>query len=89
MNLPNLTKMTTLLLTTPGCKRVTKYLSPSATAKVTYQGRQDRRNRRHTVLVTLGTPNFAERKFIKLCQKAGEPFPVRKLQTYIPRRRAA
>lgn len=32
------------------------------------------------VLITIGRPNFAERKFIKDCKKAGEPFPVKKVQ---------
>lgn len=30
--------------------------------------------------LTLGRPNYLERKFIKDCQKAGEPFPVKKIQ---------
>lgn len=28
----------------------------------------------------MGAPNFAERRFIRLCFKAGEPLPVRKVQ---------
>lgn len=30
--------------------------------------------------LTIGRPNYAERKFIKLCQKAGEKFPIKKIQ---------
>ena len=33
-----------------------------------------------TFVVTYGRPNFRERAFIRLCQKAGEPFPVFKLR---------
>jgi hypothetical protein len=29
---------------------------------------------------TIGKPNYEEREFIKKCKKAGEPFPVKKIQ---------
>jgi len=32
------------------------------------------------MVLTIGRPNYAEREFIKLCKKAGEPFPVKKMQ---------
>lgn len=76
------------LHTTPGCKRVTKYISKKLTLKATFQRPVDKRDKASTVLITIGKPNFAERKFIDLCQKAGERFPVRKLQLHVPRSRA-
>lgn len=41
------------------------------------------------IALTIGKPNYAEREFIKLCQKANEPFPVKKLQlkVYNPKRK--
>lgn len=30
--------------------------------------------------LTIGRPNYSERKFIKQCVKAGEPFPIKKIQ---------
>lgn len=32
------------------------------------------------VTITRGKPNYIEREFIKACKKAGEPFPVKKVQ---------
>ena len=36
------------------------------------------------IILTIGKPNFAEREFIKLCKKAGEPFPVKNIQLKFP-----
>lgn len=64
-------------------KKATKYLSPTivinATRKV-YGGKINKRDKSIYVILKLGKPNFEERKFIKLCQKAKEPFPVKKIQ---------
>lgn len=69
----------------------TKYLSPRHTVRATrkvFRGRIDRRDRRVEIMFTDGEPNYHARKFIKLCQKAGETFPVRKIQlTPFPKRR--
>jgi hypothetical protein len=41
------------------------------------------------IVLTIGTPNFKERKFIKACKKAGEKLPLRKVQLrYAPKRKA-
>jgi hypothetical protein len=63
-----------------GYKRATKYLSPTLTIKATRQGKLDKRGRQMTVLVTFGRPNYREREFIKQAKKAGEPFPIKKVQ---------
>jgi hypothetical protein len=67
-----------------GAYRATAFASPSKTVKVTRVGTLDRRERNTYLRVTIGRPNYAERKFIKACQKAGEPFPVRKVQLSYP-----
>lgn len=61
-------------------RKATKYLSPTLVIKATLRGKRDRRNSADTVLVTVGSPNYLERQFIKNCKKAGEPFPVKKIQ---------
>lgn len=62
-------------------RKVVAYCSPTMTVKLTRQ-RLDRRASRHTYLLTIGRPNYAERKFIKTLIKAKEPFPVKKIQLY-------
>lgn len=61
-------------------RRATAYISPKLTVKATAQRRIDRRDWSATVLVTVGRPNTIERKFIKVCQKAGMCFPLRQIQ---------
>ena len=73
------------LMSDPGCRRVTKFISPKFTLKATYRGKRATLSRQHEILVTFGAPNYAENKFIKRCLKAGEAFPVKKLQLYRPK----
>lgn len=61
-------------------RRATAYISPVLTIKATAQRRQDNRDKSTTVLVTVGRPNFLERRFIKVCQKAGMAFPLSQIQ---------
>lgn len=62
-----------------GVRKATIYVSPKLTVKITRQ-HKDLRATHHTFLLTVGAPNFVERRFIKTCQKAGEKFPVKKTQ---------
>lgn len=68
------------IVTLGGAKKATKYISPRLIAKATRRHRPDRRCNHNEILVTIGTPNFAEQAFINACQTAGEPFPVKKIQ---------
>ena len=67
-----------------GARRATAYLRPTAVisaCRPCYRGRvANGRDTRATIVVKLGAPNFQERAFIKHCVKAGEPFPVKKIQ---------
>lgn len=36
------------------------------------------------ILFTDSRPNFENRKFIKICKRAGEPFPIKKIQLKFP-----
>lgn len=40
----------------------------------------DLRARAASVVLTVGVPGYLERDFIKAAQRAGEPFPVKKVQ---------
>jgi len=63
-----------------GYYRATKFVSDEFTVKATRQFKPDKRDRQESFIVTVGKPNYKERKFIALCKKAGETFPVRKIQ---------
>lgn len=63
-----------------GAKKATKYLSPKEVVKATFQGKRRKSDWNKTILITFGRPNYEERQFIKDCKKAGEPFPVKKIQ---------
>lgn len=72
-----------------GASRATKFISENETVtakRVMYRGRIDKRARRQTAVVSFGRPNHAERLFIRRCKKAGEPFPVKKIQLKFPTR---
>jgi len=61
-------------------KSIVKYVDPKTVVKITRKHRKYCREVSVTYLLTLGKPNYAERKFVKLCVKAGVSFPVSKLQ---------
>lgn len=75
------------------CHTATKYITPKFVIRATrivFNRKIDKRDRRMDIIFTAGEPNYHARKFIKLCERAGEPFPVRKVQlTKFPKRRAA
>lgn len=81
------TVINTLLLS--GARRATKYVSENFTIKASRMHRPDKRNRYTTLVVSIGAPNYEEREFIRKCKRAGEPFPVRKIQLKAwPKKRA-
>lgn len=69
-----------ILLSEPDIHTATKYIDPKTTVRGTFVGKRDRRSKRNTIALSIGTPNYAEREFIKQCNKSGEPFPVKKVQ---------
>jgi len=65
--------------------KATKYISPKLILRAvrkTYKAYKlgSRKGDNVEVHLTIGKPNYLEREFIKLCQKAHEPFPVKKVQ---------
>lgn len=70
-------------LGTPKCYRATKFLDEKRIVRVsakTYNGKVAAKNQNLECVLTIGRPNYLERDFIKKCKKAGEPFPVKKVQ---------
>jgi len=72
--------VTECLLESPNYRKATRFVSPKEVVKATRQCRFDSRAKTTTILVTFGAPNFVDRQFIKACKRAGEPFPVKKIQ---------
>ncbi len=70
------------LLSATGAHVATKYVSEKQVVRATRIFYRGSRPDRHSFEIRLqaSRPNFAERKFIKLCVEAGEPFPVKKTQ---------
>lgn len=76
-------------LLSSGARQALKVISPTEVLQATrlsYRGRFLPRNGVHVVL-TAGRPNYLARRFIKACKKAGEPFPVKKIQLRFPAKR--
>lgn len=61
-------------------RKATKFLGPNLVVKLTRQRKHSKRDSHRTFLLTIGKPNFEERKFVKECKKVGEAFPVAKVQ---------
>ena len=63
--------------------QATKYISPELVVRLT-KNRFNKKPRPITenisCTLTIGKPNYLEREFIKLCQDAKEPFPIKKVQ---------
>ena len=67
--------------------KATMYLSPKEIIRVTRtrftnpkSGKKYFERGNVELTLTIGKPNYAEREFIKLCLKAKEPFPIKKIQ---------
>lgn len=62
--------------------RATKFLSPKLIVRAVRKTFDKRILTRGNVEITLtiGRPNYVEREFIKECQEAKEPFPVKRIQ---------
>jgi hypothetical protein len=75
----------------PDVKTATKYVTPKLTVRLTAQQSRHRRSnqRRITTLLSVGAPNYAEREFIRDCKRAGETFPVARVQIKLRRRTRA
>jgi hypothetical protein len=72
--------------------KATKYLAPNVVVNATRivkGGRIDGRDASAEIYVKVGKPNFLERQFVKAAIKAGQTFPIRKVQIKaLPKRRS-
>lgn len=73
-------KVVEALLSNIGVRQAVAYVAPNFVVKATRQRKPTKRTRSETFLLTVGVPAYLEKRFIKACLKAGEPFPVRKVQ---------
>jgi hypothetical protein len=78
--LTDLPKLFDELLVDERVHKATKYVSEKSTIKVTRVGKPDKKDTRLEFKVTMGKPNYLERLFISDCIKAGEKFPIKKIQ---------
>jgi hypothetical protein len=60
--------------------RVTHYIDKSVVVKLTRRIKARKNSTRQEFVLTIGAPNYLERKFIVACIKAKEPFPIKNLQ---------
>lgn len=63
-----------------GARKASFFLDEDTVVTATHQHKPDKRTKSNTIILTYGKPNYRGRLFVKACKKAGEPFPVKKLQ---------
>ena len=61
-------------------KKATVYMEPKLVVKATRKHKYDGRDKSETFVVTVGRPNFLEKRFVKAALKAKETFPVKRVQ---------
>jgi hypothetical protein len=65
-------------------RTATKYISEKLTIRASlksFGGKLPPKNCRSLdIALTIGAPNYEAREFIKMCKKAGEKFPIKKIQ---------
>ena len=61
-------------------RSATVYLSTSRRVTATFIHKPRGHAFTTTIAVTYGNLNYAGREFVKACKRAGEPFPVKKVQ---------
>lgn len=72
-----------IIINKPTVIKATKYIGPKEIVRAvrqTYKKFKPRKGENIQITLTIGKPNYAEREFIKLCQKVKEPFPVAGVQ---------
>jgi hypothetical protein len=66
-----------------GAWKATLILSPTEVVRATrrwYRRRKTQDQKRVEVAITIGRPNYQERDLVRACMRAGEQFPVKKVQ---------
>lgn len=73
-------KLISEIATRPEIKKATKFLSPKLVIKATRRNKYDGREKSEVLIVTLGAPNFREKRYIETLKEAKVPFPVRRIR---------
>lgn len=60
----------------PEIRRATVYVTPNITVKVTRQKRARANAKQRTFLLSVGSPNFLERRYLKAGKVTKYPLPV-------------
>lgn len=60
-----------------GARKATCYINDRLVVRATRRQKPDGRAKRVEMVLTYGAPNFVERRFIRLCDKAGEKLPTK------------
>ncbi len=70
-----------------GARKATKYFSEVEVVKATRKTFRSMAGKpvRTEMSFTYGRPNYEERKFIRLAKRAGEAFPIKKIQLRFPK----
>ena len=68
------------LVGSDAARSVTKYISPKLVVRATWRHKPSRKHTREEMVLTYGAPNYLETAFVKMAVKAGEPFPIKKVQ---------
>lgn len=61
-------------------KKASVFVSEKLVVSVCRRFKRHARSSREDFVLKIGAPNYLERKFIRLCRRAGEPLPVKKVQ---------
>ena len=85
MKSPYIGELAECVLQNKNVYRATKYFSPKLVAKATRRRKYDGRSSRTEVVLTFGTPNYAERGFIKKWRKSD--FPIKKIQVKLAKKK--
>lgn len=77
-------------LISQNAQKATQFISPTEIIRAVrssykyykYSGKRKfaKKGNNIEITLTIGKPNYAEKEFIKKCQKVGEPFPIKKIQ---------
>lgn len=82
----NVEQMIEILHSDYRMKTVTWYRSPTSTVRISKKHKHKKNAYNPSYIVTVGKPNYASKLKVKTYIKAGEPFPVKKLEfKYYPR----
>ena len=81
----NYNKVVDSIINNDAVIKATEYRSPKLIIRAVRKTfkvhkRRTRKGQNVEIILTIGKPNYAEREFIKLCNKAKEPFPVKRVQ---------